>query len=148
MPAINIEDLSEKDKLKMEVEQLRKEVKLERQPVSGRGEGARSCPGLGVEPGASPFRRARQGRRGCGSRSSAEPRLFWDGRGLHRRSCHHFGLGAGDGALGTAPLTPRRGAGPCRGWLWSPGEGAHHPWDKAPREAGTGRPGAAGFGTL
>ncbi|NXI50265.1 GBG11 protein, partial [Chloroceryle aenea] len=31
MPAINIEDLSEKDKLKMEVEQLRKEVKLERQ---------------------------------------------------------------------------------------------------------------------
>ncbi|NWX50116.1 GBG11 protein, partial [Steatornis caripensis] len=26
MPAINIEDLSEKDKLKMEVEQLRKEV--------------------------------------------------------------------------------------------------------------------------
>ncbi|XP_029864307.1 guanine nucleotide-binding protein G(I)/G(S)/G(O) subunit gamma-11 isoform X1 [Harpia harpyja] len=33
MPAINIEDLSEKDKLKMEVEQLRKEVKLERQPV-------------------------------------------------------------------------------------------------------------------
>ncbi|XP_053266169.1 guanine nucleotide-binding protein G(I)/G(S)/G(O) subunit gamma-11 isoform X1 [Podarcis raffonei] len=34
MPAINIEDLSEKDKLKMEVEQLRKEVKLERQPVS------------------------------------------------------------------------------------------------------------------
>ncbi|XP_029864310.1 guanine nucleotide-binding protein G(T) subunit gamma-T1 isoform X2 [Aquila chrysaetos chrysaetos] len=32
MPAINIEDLSEKDKLKMEVEQLRKEVKLERQP--------------------------------------------------------------------------------------------------------------------
>ncbi|NXW47526.1 GBG11 protein, partial [Nyctiprogne leucopyga] len=34
MPAINIEDLSEKDKLKMEVEQLRKEVKLEREPVS------------------------------------------------------------------------------------------------------------------
>ncbi|KAG6940178.1 G Protein Subunit Gamma 11 [Chelydra serpentina] len=32
MPAINIEDLSEKDKLIMEVEQLRKEVKLERQP--------------------------------------------------------------------------------------------------------------------
>ncbi|XP_008110739.1 guanine nucleotide-binding protein G(I)/G(S)/G(O) subunit gamma-11 isoform X2 [Anolis carolinensis] len=34
MPAINIEDLSEKEKLKMEVEQLRKEVKLDRQPVS------------------------------------------------------------------------------------------------------------------
>lgn len=34
MPAINIEDLSEKDKLKMEVEQLRKEAKLQRQPVS------------------------------------------------------------------------------------------------------------------
>uniref|UniRef100_A0A8D0GEJ7 Guanine nucleotide-binding protein subunit gamma n=1 Tax=Sphenodon punctatus TaxID=8508 RepID=A0A8D0GEJ7_SPHPU len=34
MPAVNIEDLTEKDKLQMEVEQLRKEVKLERQPVS------------------------------------------------------------------------------------------------------------------
>lgn len=58
MPAINIEDLSEKDKLKMEVEQLRKEVKLERQPVSGRGEGARSCPaggGAGCGAGSSPF---------------------------------------------------------------------------------------------
>ncbi|XP_043923584.1 guanine nucleotide-binding protein G(T) subunit gamma-T1 [Protopterus annectens] len=34
MPVINIEDLTEKDKLKMEVEQLRKEVKLERKLVS------------------------------------------------------------------------------------------------------------------
>ncbi|XP_029444757.1 LOW QUALITY PROTEIN: guanine nucleotide-binding protein G(I)/G(S)/G(O) subunit gamma-11-like [Rhinatrema bivittatum] len=34
MPVINIEDLTEKDKLKMEVEQLKKEVKMERQLVS------------------------------------------------------------------------------------------------------------------
>ncbi|XP_073485695.1 guanine nucleotide-binding protein G(T) subunit gamma-T1 [Aquarana catesbeiana] len=34
MPVINIEDLTEKDKAKMEVEQLKKEVKLERQLVS------------------------------------------------------------------------------------------------------------------
>ncbi|XP_030045800.1 guanine nucleotide-binding protein G(I)/G(S)/G(O) subunit gamma-11 [Microcaecilia unicolor] len=34
MPVINIEDLTEKDKLKMEVEQLKKEVKIERQLVS------------------------------------------------------------------------------------------------------------------
>ncbi|ELR46119.1 Guanine nucleotide-binding protein G(I)/G(S)/G(O) subunit gamma-11 [Bos mutus] len=31
MPALHIEDLPEKEKLKMEVEQLRKEVKLQRQ---------------------------------------------------------------------------------------------------------------------
>uniref|UniRef100_A0A8C9JKL8 G protein subunit gamma transducin 1 n=1 Tax=Panthera tigris altaica TaxID=74533 RepID=A0A8C9JKL8_PANTA len=30
MPVINIEDLTEKDKLKMEVDQLKKEVTLER----------------------------------------------------------------------------------------------------------------------
>jgi hypothetical protein len=35
MPALHIEDLPEKEKLKMEVEQLRKEVKLQRQQVSG-----------------------------------------------------------------------------------------------------------------
>ncbi|XP_039592546.1 guanine nucleotide-binding protein G(T) subunit gamma-T1 [Polypterus senegalus] len=34
MPVINIEDLTEKDKLKMEVDQLKKEVKLERAMVS------------------------------------------------------------------------------------------------------------------
>ncbi|XP_006012841.1 guanine nucleotide-binding protein G(T) subunit gamma-T1 [Latimeria chalumnae] len=34
MPVINIEDLTEKDKLKMEVEQLKKETKLERQMLS------------------------------------------------------------------------------------------------------------------
>lgn len=34
MPVINIDDLSDKDKLKMEVEQLKKEVKLKRQLVS------------------------------------------------------------------------------------------------------------------
>uniref|UniRef100_A0AC11BYU8 G protein subunit gamma 11 n=1 Tax=Ovis aries TaxID=9940 RepID=A0AC11BYU8_SHEEP len=34
MPALHIEDLPEKEKLKMEVEQLRKEVKLQRQQVS------------------------------------------------------------------------------------------------------------------
>ncbi|XP_078520538.1 guanine nucleotide-binding protein G(T) subunit gamma-T1 isoform X1 [Lissotriton helveticus] len=34
MPVINIEDLTDKDKLKMEVEQLKKEVKLERALVS------------------------------------------------------------------------------------------------------------------
>lgn len=33
MPALHIEDLPEKEKLKMEVEQLRKEVKLQRQQV-------------------------------------------------------------------------------------------------------------------
>lgn len=33
MPALHIEDLSEKEKLKLEVEQLRKEVKLQRQQV-------------------------------------------------------------------------------------------------------------------
>lgn len=112
MPAINIEDLSEKDKLKMEVEQLRKEVKLERQPVSGRGEGARSClagGGAGCGAGSEPVPP-----RAAGLCSSVEPRLLWDGRGLHRRSCHRFGSGAGDGAVGTAPLTPRRSAGPSR----------------------------------
>ncbi|XP_027691624.1 guanine nucleotide-binding protein G(I)/G(S)/G(O) subunit gamma-11-like isoform X2 [Vombatus ursinus] len=31
MPAVHVEDLSEKDKLKMEVAQLRKEAKLQRQ---------------------------------------------------------------------------------------------------------------------
>lgn len=35
MPVINIEDLTEKDKLKMEVDQLKKEVTLERMMVSG-----------------------------------------------------------------------------------------------------------------
>lgn len=35
MPVINIEDLTEKDKLKMEVDQLKKEVMLERMMVSG-----------------------------------------------------------------------------------------------------------------
>ena len=58
MPAINIEDLSEKDKLKMEVEQLRKEVKLERQPVSegpSAGPGATAGAGGGrAAPGAVP----------------------------------------------------------------------------------------------
>lgn len=34
MPALHIEDLPEKEKLKLEVEQLRKEVKLQRQQVS------------------------------------------------------------------------------------------------------------------
>ncbi|XP_006025956.1 PREDICTED: guanine nucleotide-binding protein G(I)/G(S)/G(O) subunit gamma-11 [Crocodylus porosus] len=34
MPVINIEDLTEKDKLKMEVEQLKKEVTLQREAVS------------------------------------------------------------------------------------------------------------------
>lgn len=34
MPVINIEDLTEKDKLKMEVDQLKKEVTLERRLVS------------------------------------------------------------------------------------------------------------------
>ncbi|EDL84394.1 rCG41062, isoform CRA_b [Rattus norvegicus] len=34
MPVINIEDLTEKDKLKMEVDQLKKEVTLERVMVS------------------------------------------------------------------------------------------------------------------
>ncbi|XP_020834192.1 guanine nucleotide-binding protein G(I)/G(S)/G(O) subunit gamma-11 [Phascolarctos cinereus] len=34
MPAVHVEDLSEKDKLKMEVAQLRKEAKLQRQQVS------------------------------------------------------------------------------------------------------------------
>ncbi|GAB1290528.1 Guanine nucleotide-binding protein G(T) subunit gamma-T1 [Apodemus speciosus] len=34
MPVINIEDLTEKDKLKMEVDQLKKEVTLERMMVS------------------------------------------------------------------------------------------------------------------
>lgn len=34
MPALHIEDLPEKEKLKMEVEQLRKEVKLQRQQVN------------------------------------------------------------------------------------------------------------------
>ncbi|KAJ1101085.1 hypothetical protein NDU88_006159 [Pleurodeles waltl] len=34
MPVINIDDLTDKDKLKMEVEQLKKEVKLERELVS------------------------------------------------------------------------------------------------------------------
>lgn len=70
MPAINIEDLSEKDKLKMEVEQLRKEVKLERQPVSGRREGARSCPasgGAGSGAGSSPFLPQRR----CGAQAAA-----------------------------------------------------------------------------
>ncbi|KAM9098849.1 guanine nucleotide-binding protein G(I)/G(S)/G(O) subunit gamma-11 isoform 1-T7 [Sarcophilus harrisii] len=33
MPAVHVEDLSEKDKLKMEVAQLRKEAKLQRQQV-------------------------------------------------------------------------------------------------------------------
>lgn len=37
MPALHIEDLPEKEKLKMEVEQLRKEVKLQRQQVNGVG---------------------------------------------------------------------------------------------------------------
>ncbi|XP_063582150.1 guanine nucleotide-binding protein G(I)/G(S)/G(O) subunit gamma-11 isoform X1 [Pongo abelii] len=36
MPALHIEDLPEKEKLKMEVEQLRKEVKLQRQQAAGR----------------------------------------------------------------------------------------------------------------
>lgn len=40
MPVINIDDLTDKDKAKMEVEQLKKEVKLERQLVSVRGPGA------------------------------------------------------------------------------------------------------------
>ena len=35
MPVINIEDLTEKDKLKMEVDQLKKEVMLERMMVRG-----------------------------------------------------------------------------------------------------------------
>ncbi|KAL6089916.1 hypothetical protein STEG23_027228 [Scotinomys teguina] len=34
MPALHMEDLPEKEKLKMEVEQLRKEVKLQRQQGS------------------------------------------------------------------------------------------------------------------
>ena len=34
MPVINIEDLTEKDKLKMEVDQLKKEVTLERMMVT------------------------------------------------------------------------------------------------------------------
>ncbi|MEE6466566.1 hypothetical protein FKM82_006996 [Ascaphus truei] len=34
MPVINIDDLTDKDKAKMEVEQLKKEVQLERQLVS------------------------------------------------------------------------------------------------------------------
>lgn len=34
MPVINIEDLTEKDKLKMEVDQLKKEVPMERMLVS------------------------------------------------------------------------------------------------------------------
>lgn len=34
MPVINIEDLTEKDKLKMEVDQLKKEVTLERMLVN------------------------------------------------------------------------------------------------------------------
>lgn len=42
MPALHIEDLPEKEKLKMEVEQLRKEVKLQRQQVRGRSEPALS----------------------------------------------------------------------------------------------------------
>ena len=34
MPVINIEDLTEKDKLKIEVDQLKKEVTLERMMVN------------------------------------------------------------------------------------------------------------------
>uniref|UniRef100_A0A8C5V641 G protein subunit gamma transducin 1 n=1 Tax=Microcebus murinus TaxID=30608 RepID=A0A8C5V641_MICMU len=36
MPVINIEDLTEKDKLKMEVDQLKKEVTLERMMIQAR----------------------------------------------------------------------------------------------------------------
>ncbi|PNJ70031.1 GNGT1 isoform 5 [Pongo abelii] len=36
MPVINIEDLTEKDKLKMEVDQLKKEVTLERMLIPAR----------------------------------------------------------------------------------------------------------------
>lgn len=143
MPAINIEDLSEKDKLKMEVEQLRKEVKLERQPVSGHGEGARSCPaGGGAGCGAGSSSPLLPGR--CGSSGGGQEHVGRRGRGggaegaarpyspgcfgtaavCTDRSCRHFGSGAG--AVGTAPLTPRRSAGPSRGSPWDPGEGAHH----------------------
>lgn len=156
MPAINIEDLSEKDKLKMEVEQLRKEVKLERQPVSGHGEGARSCPaGGGAGCGAGSSSPLLPGRCGtgssspllpgrCGSSGGGQEHVGRRGRGggaegaarpyspgcfgtaavCTDRSCRHFGSGAG--AVGTAPLTPRRSAGPSRGSPWDPGEGAHH----------------------
>lgn len=71
MPAINIEDLSEKDKLKMEVEQLRKEVKLERQPVSDRGEGARGCPAAGADGGAGAGRSPLLAGRACGGSCGA-----------------------------------------------------------------------------
>lgn len=86
MPAINIEDLSEKDKLKMEVEQLRKEVKLERQPVRQRPRGA---PGQrGARSPAPPG----SGARGRIGRSRA-------GRSGTARSCE------GQGRWG--PLCPR-----------------------------------------
>lgn len=50
MPVINIEDLTEKDKAKMEVEQLKKEVKLERQLVSAEGRGCKlyHCAGKAI----------------------------------------------------------------------------------------------------
>lgn len=164
MPAINIEDLSEKDKLKMEVEQLRKEVKLERQPVSGRREGApgpRRAEGR-ARSGSSPFPpgggagRGRQpgaaGAAGCGSRSSGQPRPLGTAAVCTDGSCRHFGSGAGAGAVGTALLTalgapvlpggarePGERSAP-RGWHGparrGPSRGIWHPLVPSPRAPG------------
>lgn len=92
MPAINIEDLSEKDKLKMEVEQLRKEVKLERQPVRQRPRGAPGQRGARSPAPPGSGARGRIGRSRAG-RSGTSPVL------------------RGAGALGAA-LPPCRPQGP------------------------------------
>lgn len=147
MPAINIEDLSEKDKLKMEVEQLRKEVKLERQPVSGHGEGARSCPaepgaGRGAAracPGGAGARAAARGTSGGGAGAAGlrEPLFRTAPAVLGRPRFAPTGpaatLGRGPGTALSAPLTLRRSTGPSRGSPWSPGEGAHRLGKSAPR---------------
>lgn len=103
MPAINIEDLSEKDKLKMEVEQLRKEVKLERQPVS---EGPSAGPGAtaGAGGGRAAPARCRRAAAGPGGQPRAEPGgAEREGPVLAQRG------GAGGPAAGRrAPCSPRR----------------------------------------
>lgn len=100
MPVINIEDLTEKDKLKMEVEQLKKEVTLQREAVSEREAGsARRAPPTGRRLAAPSSAAAGGAPGGSGS-----------GRGRGPGPGPAQGLQSGQGP-GTSPLGPESQAG-------------------------------------
>lgn len=140
----------------MEVEQLRKEVKLERQPVSGRREGARGCPAGGAAGGAGAGRSPFAPRRGCGGPGGGRGQRGSGGALRESPGCLGTAAACADGSR--YPLWGRerwrrwrhRTPGPCGGGCRARGAGARRPRDEAPRGAGPGPPAAAApvvFGT-